>query len=119
MAQSGKTRRGSPLKRWLSHKRLVTIEALLVIGACETYLAGLVKESSLANIWKVLFSMALVVGLFGALFLLAQRWTTQGLKRTHGVVQGLPVPTPMLVVHGGVFVVLVFVWAWVESLPIV
>lgn len=101
------------VKRLFSHRSLVAVEALLVVGLIETIAEdAVVAQTDLPNWAKVLFSMVLVVGLFGGLMLLFERWAQRGIDRTHGVVKSLPVPTPVLAIHGALLVAIFFGYAW-------
>ena len=52
------------------------------------------------------------IGLFGGLLLIVQRMTAGSLQRTHQLVQALPLPTPLLLVHVAALVGLFLLWAW-------
>ena len=113
----GSSRRQGGRRRLITHRRMVAIEALLALGALESWAENrMMADSHLADPVKALLAMALVVGLFGAVLLIMQRWTQASLSKTHAVVQGLPLPTPVVVVHVGVLVALYFLWCWVLGL---
>jgi len=98
-------------RRWFSHRRLLLIELLLLVGLLEDWAERQVLAAELPDAAKVVFSMALVVGLFGGLLLLVEGSLRYGLQRTHDVVQALPLPTPLLLVHSAALFGLAWLWA--------
>ena len=104
-------KRSSRRPRWLSHRGLVAVEALLVCGLAKDWLSSAVKSSSLAPSGKVLFVMAVTVGLFGGLFLFVERFTARTVAGGHQLARGLPFFVPYWVAHAAVLVALYFVYA--------
>ena len=104
-------KRSSRRPRWLSHRGLVAVEALLVCGLVKDFLSSAVKSSSLAPAGKVLFLMALTVGLFGGLFFFVERFTARTMASGHRLARGLPIVLPYSVAHIAVLVALYFVYA--------
>jgi hypothetical protein len=104
-------KRSSRLPRWLSHRGLVAVEALLVCGLAKDLFSSAVKSSSLAPSGKVLFVMAVTVGLFGGLFLFVERFTARTVAGGHRLARGLPFYLPFWVAHGAVLVALFFAYA--------
>ena len=86
--------------------------------AAETYLEERSLASQLPAWSKVVFTMVLVIGLFGGLLLLIHRLTAASLARTHAVVQALPLPTPVILVHAAVFGALFLLYAWVHGVGV-
>ena len=107
---------GGPVKAWFrkqcSHRRLLLIEAILLLAGLESWGEAQVLESELPAWLQVLFSMALVVGLFGILLAFAHSMVLAGLKRSHDLVQSIPLPTPVLLVHLSALVALFYFHAW-------
>ena len=109
-AREPKKRSSRPF-RWLSHRGLVAAEALLVCGLAKDFLSAAVKSSSLAPSGKVLFVMAVTVGLFGGLFLFVERFTARTVAGGHKLARGLPFFVPYWIAHIAVLVALYFVYA--------
>ena len=104
--QARPTGRRRPL---LSHRKLLVAEAILILGLAQMALRDLIMTSTqLPATLRVMFGMGLVLGVFGGLILFSQRTLTRSLDTTHRVVQRLPVPLPVRLVHAG-FIVLI---AW-------
>jgi hypothetical protein len=104
-------KRSSRLPRWLSHRGLVAVEALLVCGLAKDFLSSAVKSSSLAPSGKVLFVMAVTVGLFGGLFFFVERFTARTVASGHRIARGLPIVLPYSVAHAAVLTALFFAYA--------
>jgi len=69
--------------KWFSHRRLLLAEAVLVAGLAQMAAhAWLMDQHHLPAWLRVLLSMAMVVGVFGGLFLLIQRSISWGLQKT-------------------------------------
>jgi hypothetical protein len=99
--------RTAPRRPLLSHHRLLVAEAVLLIGLAQ--MAGkdwLLSQTDLPAPLRVALGMALTLGLFGGLLLVAQRQVQRSLRTTHRVVQRLPIPTPVLGVHALAFLAL-------------
>lgn len=107
---------GSP--KFLRHRALVTTEAVLLISLAKDLLSAEVKHSAIANAWKVLFVMGATVGLFGVLFLVLERFAASGVAKTHEVVQALPLPVPLLAIHGAALAGLFYLYAWHQGMPV-
>lgn len=102
--------------RWLSHRRLVLLEALLLVGAVDLELENRVLASGFADELKVAFSMLLVLGFFGSFVFLAERVATTGVGKTHQTIRSLPIPTPRILIHGAVLCGLFLAYARVLDL---
>jgi len=107
---------GTP--KFLRHRALVTTEALLLISLVKDLLNAEVKHAAIANVWKVLFVMGVTVGLLGVLFLLIERFATSGVAKTHEVIQALPLPVPLLAIHGAALVGMFYLYAWHHGFPV-
>jgi len=106
--------------RWLQHRTLIKGEAVLVVGLLREVAAQWIAaqpSSVLPNWGKVMFTMAATIGLFGGLFYVLESFTAKSVAKTHQAVQALPLPTPYLLVHAGVFAALFFAYARVMHLP--
>ena len=102
------TKRTARRPRWLTHRGLVAVEALLVCGILKDVFSGFVKSSSLAPHWRVLFVMALTVGVFGGLFLFVERFTAKTVAGGHRMASGL---LPYWIAHAAILVALYFAYA--------
>jgi len=107
---------GTP--KFLRHRALVTTEALLLMSLAKDLLSVEVKHAAIANAWKVLFVMGVTVGLLGVVFLFFQRFATNSVAKTHEVIQALPLPVPLLAIHGAVLISLFYLYAWHQGLPV-
>ncbi len=97
--------------RWLSHRGLIAVEALLLLGISKDLLVAWVRTAHLPNYGKVLFVMGLTVGLFGGLFLFVEKFTARTVAGTYRAVRSLPVALPYWLVHAGVLLVLFLLYA--------
>lgn len=104
-------KRSSGRFRWFSHRGLVAVEALLVCGIAKDLFVSAVRSSTLAPYGKVLFVMALTVGLFGGLFFFVERFTARTVAGGHKFARGLPFVLPFWVAHAAVLVALYFIYA--------
>lgn len=104
-------KRSSRRPRWLTHRGLVAVEALLLCGVLKDILGNLVKASSLAPHWKVLFVMGLTVGLFGGLFFFVERWTARTVAGGHKLARTLPLALPTWFAHAAALIALFFLYA--------
>lgn len=103
--------RSSRRPRWLTHRGLVAVEALLFCGILKDLLVGMVKDSSLAPHWKVLFVMAVTVGFFGGLFFFVERFTARTVAGGHRLARGLPLVLPYWIAHVAILLALYFAYA--------
>jgi hypothetical protein len=102
---------GLRLPRWLSHRGLVAVETLLLVGILRDILTREVKASTLPNYGKVLFIMALTIGIFGGLFFFVERLTARTVAGTHKAVRSLTGVVPYWVVHAGILLILFLLYA--------
>jgi hypothetical protein len=110
-AQAKRAPRASRRPRLLSHRGLVAVEALLVCGIVKDLLVGMVRSSTLAPSWKVLFVMGVTVGFLGGLFFLIQRFTARTVAGGHRLARGLPLVLPYWIAHAAILTALFFVYA--------
>ncbi|MFM2091160.1 MAG: hypothetical protein RLZZ127_1649 [Planctomycetota bacterium] len=108
-------KRRSWLPAWCSHRNLISVEVVLLVGAAnQAFGDWITHRPEVANWGKALFTMLGVIGAFGVLFALVSRAATAGVAGTHKAIQALPMPTPFLLVHlaalGGIF--LLYAWLW-------
>ncbi|MCO4743832.1 MAG: hypothetical protein KC912_03525 [Proteobacteria bacterium] len=105
--------RSTPKRRpLLSHRRLLLSETVLVLGLVQMFARDFVlTDANLPAPLRVLFGMALILGLFGGLVFYVQEQVRWSLTTTHKAVQRLPLPTPMVFVHTLVFAVLFWCYA--------
>jgi len=102
------TKRTARRPRWLTHRGLVAVEALLVCGILKDVFSDAVKSSSIAPHWRVLFVMALTVGFFGGLFLFVEQFTAKTVAGGHKIARGL---LPYGIAHLAILLALYFVYA--------
>ncbi len=93
------------------------MEALLLLEVGKTWVTSRMLEND--QLWpslKVLLLMAITVGIFGIILLWVQRLTERSLTATHNMVQSIPVPTPLALIHGGILCLIFALFAWVNQL---
>jgi len=109
MAQAKKS--GSKRGGFFSHRGLIAVEAMLVMGIVKDWIFEELRTSHFPNYAKVLFVMATTVGLFGGLFFVIERLTARGVATTHQAARRLPFVLPTTVIHGGLLFVLFLLYA--------
>jgi hypothetical protein len=109
-------RRASKRRSFLRHRSLIAIEAMLVMGLAKDVLGSRVKSSELPSYAKVLFIMAMTIGLFGGLFVILERMSSRGVAKAHEVAQSLPLPFAYWLAHAGLFIALYFLYAYMNGL---
>jgi hypothetical protein len=85
-----------------SHRALIAAEAVLLIGLGKTMIEACVLAMQLPNWGKVLFIMAVTLGVLGGLILIAQKLTVRGMAKTHAALKAA-MPVPYALVHAAVF----------------
>lgn len=116
---SRRTSRRPAWRRWFSHKRLVLIEALLLLGPAKSWAeAWILARPELANAAKLAIAMLMHLGVFATIFILVERWLAASVARTHAAVQALPIPTPLLAMHLLALAGLVWLWSVMLELPL-
>jgi hypothetical protein len=108
-ASAGKSK--GPLARVFSHRGLIAIEAMLLMGVLKDWIFGELRASSFPNYAKVLLVMATTIGMFGGLFFVVQRLTARGVAHTHGLAKRMPVAVPVSAVHAALLFVLFLLYA--------
>lgn len=110
MAKSSKSK---PRRRGrLNHRRLVLLEGVLLLGLVENALqARVLAEPRIAEPLRVVLAMGLIAGMLGGGALLLHRGLVSSMKTGHDVVQALPLPTPVWLVHPVVLAALIYVYA--------
>jgi len=103
---------------WLKHRALLAGEVILVIGVVQELIQRQVNHLGLPPYGKVLWLMACTLGVLGVLLLVVQAVIKRSLAKTHDVVQGIPVPMPMLLIHGAAYIGLFYLYAFVWNLPV-
>jgi hypothetical protein len=111
---AGKRRSGGA--RWLRHKGLIAVEAMLVLGLAKDLLTDRVKASALPSYGKVLFLMAATIGVFGGLYFVLERLSTRGVEKAHEVARALPLPLPYWIVHAALLAALYYFYARTHGL---
>ena len=115
------SRRGGGGPGFLRHRNLIAAEALLLVGLAKDFISDFIKSqpaSTLPNWGKVLFVMAATMGVLGVFFAVLEKVTKGGVAKTHEVVKALPLPAPMLAIHGAVLVGLFYLYAHLLRLPV-
>lgn len=90
----------SAWRRAFSNRRLISLEAILLMGLLENFAEAQVMAADLPDPVKSLFIMLLIAGAFGVLMALVVAATKRSLAGGNKLLQSLPIPTPLLVVHG-------------------
>jgi hypothetical protein len=110
---------GLRFPRWLSHRGLVALEAVLLVGILRDVLAGSVKESALPSYGKVLLVMGMTVGVFGGLFLFVERVTARTVAGTHKAMRSLTGVLPYWAAHAGILFLLFLMYASMLGLRVI
>ncbi len=97
--------------RLFSHRRWIAVEAVLVVGLLKDWLSGRVIASSLPGAAKVLFVMAVTLGVLGGLYFIVEQLTAKSVARTHAAARGLPVGLPSVLVHAAILSILFLIYA--------
>ena len=95
----------------MRHRALVATEALLTVGILLEMATRQVQASHLPNWGKVLFIMAMTVGLFGALVLVLHSTLGAAIGKGYEALEGLPLPLMHLVTAVLLFWAYSHVWA--------
>ncbi len=98
-------------RRYLSNRRLISLEAVLLVGLLENFAESYVMGTGFPAPLKSLFIMMLVAGAFGLLMVVVVSATKRSLSQGSKMLQSLPVPTPVLLVHGAVLVGIYWLYA--------
>jgi hypothetical protein len=101
----------SAIRRILSHRGLIAIEALLLTNVLKDWVFDVLRRSSFPNYMKVLMVMAATLGIFGGLFFLVERLTARGFAHTHGMARRLPFTLPTFAIHGTLLFLLFLLYA--------
>jgi len=113
-----KRRRSSWVPVWLKHRGLMTGEVILLIGVVQELVQRQMNHLGLPPYGKVLWIMACTLGVLGVLLMVVQAALKRSLAKTHEVVQAIPLPTPLLLVHAALYVGLFYLYAWMWEQPI-
>ncbi len=114
----GKKKSSSWMPTWLRHRALLTGEVILTVGVVQELIQRQVHTLGLPPYGKVLWIMASTLGVLGVLLLVIRAVVKHSLAKTHDVVQAIPLPTPMLLVHALAYVGLFYLYAWVWDVPV-
>ncbi len=115
MAKGGKSK-GGWTPAWLRHKALVGAEAALLTALLMELAQREVQGSGLPNWGKVLWLMGVNLGLLGGLVLFTTAAVGRVVDHLLAMVQELPIPLPILVLHLLAFSGLGLLYAWVFGL---
>jgi hypothetical protein len=103
---------------WLKHRALLAGEVILVVGVVQELIQRQMNHLGLPPYGKVLWIMACTLGVLGVLLFVIQSVIKRSLAKTHDVVQAIPLPMPILVIHGAVYIGLFYLYAFVWDLPV-
>lgn len=103
---------------FLTHRGLVAIEAMLVMGVVKDWIFEALRTSGFPNYVKVLLVMGTTIGLFGGLFVVVERLTARGMAGTHRATRNLPVVVPTALVHGALLFLLFLQYARMLKLKV-
>ena len=103
---------------WLRHRALLAGEVILLVGVIQELVQRQVNSLAVPPWGKVLWVMACTLGVLGVLLLVIQAIIKRSLAKTHEVVQAIPLPMPLLLVHGALYVALFYLYAWVWEQPV-
>lgn len=109
----------SKTPKFLRHRFLVGVEAVLIASVLKDFANGWVKaRPELPNGVKVAFVMAATVGILGVLFVVLEKAARIGVSKTHEVAQALPLPAPVLLLHLAALTGLFYLYAWLQHMPV-
>jgi hypothetical protein len=111
MSRSNRGSTQGTLARIFSHRGLIAVEALLLMGVLKDWIFDQLRASSFPNYVKVLLVMGTTVGLFGGLFFFIQRLTARGVAHTHGLAKHMPIALPVTAVHALLLFLLFLLYA--------
>lgn len=107
---------GKHRARWSTHRRLVVLEALLLVGVLEMAAEDRIVASDFPDELKIAFVMLLVLGFFGSFLVVLERVARSGLGTTHRTIRSLPIPMPRIFIHVLVLLGLFLAYAGVLNL---
>ena len=96
---------------FLTHGRLVAVEALLLAAWLKVLLTDAIVGSGMLSSVKVLVVMGMTVGLLGTVLLWLESLTREGVKHSHQLLRGLAGGAPAFWIHGGVLGALFLLYA--------
>jgi hypothetical protein len=102
---------GSRRPRWLTHRGLVAVEAVLLVGVLKDVAVAFTRQAAWPNYGKVLVAMALTVGVFGGLFVFVERQTARTVASTYKAVRSLSLVLPYWLIHVAVLAGLFLLYA--------
>lgn len=112
-------KKNSPwMPAWLRHRALLTGEVILTVGVVQELIQRQVNHIALPPYGKVLWIMACTLGVLGVLLLVIRAVVKHSLAKTHDVVQAIPLPMPMLLVHALLYIALFYLYAFVWGLSV-
>ena len=111
--------RRSRMPKWLSHRRVVGVEVVLLVGVAHHVFERWIMDLGLPNWAETLFTMIGVIGAFSLLFAAVNALASFGVGQAHQAIKATPLPLPGLVIHlaalGGLF--LLYAWLWDQWPP--
>lgn len=103
MAKKSSNNKKGKWKKYFSNRRMISLEALLLVGFFENYIENQVVLLDAPYWVHTVIIMLLIAGTFGSLVTIITAFTKHSLTHGQKVINALPIPTPMLLVHGGIF----------------
>ncbi len=82
-----------------------------MVGLLKDWLSGRVIASNLPGAGKVLFVMAVTLGVLGGLYFIVEQLTAKSVARTHAAARVLPIGLPSILVHAAILGILFLVYA--------
>ncbi len=111
MAEKARRSSRSSTGGFLSHRRLVAIEALLLASWGKTQATDAILASGMENWVKVLVVMGMTIGLFGGVLLFLESLAKSGVQHGHSFVKGFTGSGSALLVHAVVLLLLFLLYA--------
>ena len=86
--------------KWLSNARLITLEAILLVGLSESLIEAYVMALSIPYWLQILFVMCFIAGAFGILMSVVSALAKSSITKGQKLLSSLPIATPQLLIHG-------------------
>lgn len=99
-------------KARLRQKQLIALESLLLLRWLLRYVEIMIKEQDWSPWIQISVIMLMVAGAFGWFLYFIQRTAETSVESTHRIVERMPIPVPMLIVHTCIFALLFIAYAW-------
>lgn len=98
-------------RRLLTRARLLTVEALLIVGIAQTWFEDwLIEQTEIPGWAKIAFIMILMAGALGFLLIFLERVAKKSLASAQGVAQAVPLPWSSVAIHLAVIALLFWLY---------